>query len=76
MQKSLSPIGGRFNSYLNIYIQTTDAYAKTFGEKALTEGRAEGMLEATQKMLSANLPDAQIIAFTGLTQEQINHLKN
>ena len=30
MQKNLSPIGGRFNSYLNIYMQTTDAYAKTF----------------------------------------------
>ena len=53
-------------------------------EKALTEGRAEGrvegraegMLEVAQKMLLARLPDAQIIAFTGLTQEQINKLKN
>ena len=39
------------------------------------EGRTEGMLEVAQKMLSANLPDAQIMAFTGLTQEQINRLK-
>ena len=61
-------------------------------EKALTEGRAEGRAEGiaeglekgelkgklaiAKKMLSANLPDVQIIQFTGLTQEQINHLKN
>ena len=44
--------------------------------KGRTEGRTEGMQEVAQKMLLANLPDAQIIAFTGLSQEQINRLKN
>ena len=45
-------------------------------KKGRAEGRAEGMLEVAQKMLSAEMPDAQIIAFTGLTQEQINRLKH
>ena len=56
--------------------------------EGIAEGRAEGIAEGmekgelkgklaiAQKMLSANLPDAQIMAFTGLTQEQINRLKN
>ena len=30
MQKNLSPIGGKFNSYLNIFMQTTNGHAKTF----------------------------------------------
>ena len=49
-------------------------------EKGRAEGRAEGetrkSLDIAQKMLSAKVPDAQIIQFTGLTQEQINRLKN
>ena len=49
-------------------------------EKGMEKGRAEGetrkSLAIAQKMLLARLPDAQIIAFTGLTQEQINRLKN
>ena len=48
--------------------------------KGRAEGRAEGetrkSLDIAQKMLSAKVPDAQIIQFTGLTQEQINRLKN
>ena len=49
-------------------------------EKGMEKGRAEGetrkSLDIAQKMLSAKVPDAQIIQFTGLTQEQINRLKN
>ena len=49
-------------------------------EKALTEGRAEGetrkSLSIAQKMLLAGLPYSQIMDFTGLTQEQIDNLKN
>ena len=44
--------------------------------EGIAEGKAEGMVEVAKKMLMARLPDAQIIAFTGLTQEQINRLKN
>ena len=45
-------------------------------QDGIKKGRAEGMVEVAKKMLMARLPDAQIIAFTGLTQEQINRLKN
>ena len=45
-------------------------------EKALTEGRAEGMLEVAKNLLSMHLPIMQIMQATGLTQEQINRLKN
>ena len=57
-------------------------------EKALTEGRAEGkaegraegraegMLEVAKNLLSMDIPILQIMQATGLTQEQINHLKN
>ena len=45
-------------------------------EKALTEGRAEGVLDVAKKMLLGGLPVAQIIEFTGLTQEQIEKLKS
>ena len=44
--------------------------------EGIAEGKAEEMVEVAKKMLMARLPDAQIIAFTGLTQEQINRLKN
>ncbi|MED9897411.1 MAG: PD-(D/E)XK nuclease family transposase [Prevotella sp.] len=49
-------------------------------KKALTEGRAkgraEGMLEVAKNLLSMHLPIIQIMQATGLTQEQINRLKN
>ena len=41
-----------------------------------TEGRAEGMLEVAKNLLSMHLPIMQIMQATGLTQEQINRLKN
>ena len=44
--------------------------------EGMEKGELKGKLAIAQKMLSANLPDAQIMAFTGLTQEQINRLKN
>ena len=40
------------------------------------EGRAEGMLEVAKNLLSMHLPIMQIMQATGLTQEQINRLKN
>ena len=40
------------------------------------EGRAEGMLEVAKNLLSLHLPILQIMQATGLTQEQINRLKN
>ena len=40
------------------------------------EAEAKKSLAIAKKMLLANFPDLQIMAFTGLTQEQINHLKN
>ena len=40
------------------------------------EGRAEGKLDVAQRMIDGQLSDAQIISFTGLTQEQINKLRN
>ena len=49
-------------------------------KKALTEGRAkgraEGMLEVAKNLLSMDIPILQIMQATGLTQEQINRLKN
>ena len=45
-------------------------------EKGRAEGETRKSLDIAQKMLSAKVPDAQIIQFTGLTQEQINRLKN
>ena len=49
-------------------------------EKAWSEGRAEGrtegMLEVAKNLLSMHLPIMQIMQATGLTQEQINRLKN
>ena len=39
------------------------------------EGRAEGKLEIAKRMLLARLSDDQIIAFTGLSQCQIDKLK-
>ena len=44
--------------------------------EGMEKGELKGKLAIAQKMLSANLPDAQIMAFTGLTQEHINRLKN
>ena len=41
-----------------------------------TEGRTEGMLEVAKNLLSMHLPIMQIMQATGLTQEQINRLKN
>ena len=41
-----------------------------------TEGRIEGMLEVAKNLLSMHLPIMQIMQATGLTQEQINRLKN
>ena len=51
------------------------------GNKAgLEEGLAKGEIRTTQniakKMLLAGQPDALISEFTGLSLEQINHLKN
>ena len=40
------------------------------------EGRTEGMLEVAKNLLSMHLPIMQIMQATGLTQEQINRLKN
>ena len=53
-------------------------------EKGMAEGIAEGELKGqnkeklaiAQKMLSAGLPDLQVMQFTGLSQEQIESLKN
>ena len=45
-------------------------------KKALTDGRAEGMLEVAKNLLSMDIPILQIMQATGLTQDQINHLKN
>ena len=44
--------------------------------EGMEKGELKGKLAIAQKMLSANVPDAQIVQFTGLTQEQINRLKN
>ena len=45
-------------------------------KKGRAEGRAEGMLEVAKNLLSMHLPIIQIMQATGLTQEQINRLKN
>ena len=53
-------------------------------QKGMAEGRAEGRAEGetrkslsiAQKMLLAGLPYTQIMDFTGLTQEQIDSLRN
>ena len=45
-------------------------------KKGRAEGRAEGMLDVAKNLLSMHLPIIQIMQATGLTQEQINRLKN
>ena len=45
-------------------------------EEAVRNAKTSNSLAIAKKMLLARLPDSQIIAFTGLTQEQINRLKN
>ena len=49
-------------------------------KKGLEKGKAEGITEGIEKvakmMLLGKMPDEQITAYTGLTQEQINSLKN
>ena len=66
----------------NIRVERTllnDRYRKGM-EKGIEKGKAEGITEGIEKvakmMLLGKLPDEQIIAYTGLTQEQINGLKN
>ena len=44
--------------------------------EGIAEGKAEGIKKVAQSMLLDGLPDEQIITYTGLTQEQINSLKN
>ena len=40
------------------------------------KGLEKGIEKVAKMMLLGNMPDEQIIAYTGLTQEQINSLKN
>ena len=49
---------------------------KTLQHDSYKKGQDDEKFAIAQKMLLAKLPDAQIIAFTGLPQEQINRLKN
>lgn len=48
---------------------------KTLQYDSYQKGRDEGMLDVAEKMLSAGLPDAQIMQFTGLPQNQIEQLR-
>ena len=43
-------------------------------KEGLAEGKAEGKAEVARTMLSAGMPVGQIVALTGLTEEQIKEL--
>ena len=45
-------------------------------EKGIEKGETRKSLAIAQKMLLAGLPYTQIMDFTGLSQEQIDSLKN
>lgn len=45
-------------------------------EIGLTKGQNKEKIAIAQKMLSAKLPYSQIIAFTGLTEEQLKDLQD
>ena len=49
-------------------------------EKGIQKGIGQGILQGIEKVAKAMLlnrvPDNQIIAYTGLTQEQLNSLKD
>ena len=49
---------------------------KTLQHDSYKKGQDDEKFAIAQKMLSAEMPDAQIIAFTGLTKEQLEKLKN
>ena len=49
---------------------------KTLQHDSYKKGQDDEKFAIAQKMLLANLPDAQIIAFTGLTKEQLEKLRN
>ncbi|HRM58172.1 MAG TPA: Rpn family recombination-promoting nuclease/putative transposase [Prevotella sp.] len=62
----------------NIRVERTllnDRYKKGL-EKGKAEGITEGIEKVAKMMLLGKMPDEQITAYTGLTQEQINSLKN
>ena len=62
----------------NIRVERTllnDRYKKGL-EKGKAGGITEGIEKVAKMMLLGKMPDEQIIAYTGLTQEQINSLKN
>ena len=44
-------------------------------KEGLAEGKAEGKAEVARAMLAAGMPVGQIVALTGLTEEQIKELK-
>ena len=45
-------------------------------EESIEQGMKQGIEQVAKTMLLGGLPDEQIIVYTGLTQEQINSLKN
>ena len=66
----------------NIRVERTllnDRYKKGI-EKGIQKGIGQGILQGIEKVAKAMLlnrvPDNQIIAYTGLTQEQLNSLKD
>lgn len=44
-------------------------------EKGIAQGRLEEKTENARKMIKGGLSDAQVMQFSGLTQEQVNQLK-
>ena len=44
MQKNLSPIGGRFNGYLNIFMQNSNVYAKNIFDNTNFLGKKNDIL--------------------------------
>ena len=44
-------------------------------KEGLAEGKAEGKAEVARAMLAASMPVGQIVALTGLTEEQVRRLE-
>jgi predicted transposase/invertase (TIGR01784 family) len=56
-------------------LEEAQAKAEEAQLKAKTEGRAEGKIEVAKRMLNDNLSVELISKFTGLTQEELDNLR-
>lgn len=45
-------------------------------ERGINKGEKKNSIEIARKMLKENMPESQIIRLTGLTENEINNLKN